>query len=115
MQERKTYVILNRKFYLQKILVEQFVRLSELWGELEVSEKDKPNLTTLIRKIADSHLDKFMSEIVFFDQDTSGIEWKNVEYDLVYEIVTDFFALNPRLKETLMNSISIFLVPFLKK
>jgi hypothetical protein len=102
MSEIKTkYEIGGKVLEFGRIKMRRFINLTAALGKLDLG--GKVDVSQIIPKIMEKYLPEFM-EIIFADQDLSGINWLDQEYELIDEILESFFFLNPRLKVRLIQS-----------
>ncbi len=102
MSEIKTkYEINGKTLEFGRIKMRRFLDLTSALGKLDLG--GKVDVSQVIPKIMETYLPEFM-EIVFSDQDLAGINWLDLEFELIHEILENFFVLNPRLKTTLIQS-----------
>ena len=102
MSEIKTkFEIKGKSLEFGRIKMRRFLKLTGALGKLDFG--GKVEVSQIIPKIMETYLPEFM-EIVFSDQDLTGIDWFDLDFELIHEILENFFVLNPRLKATLIQS-----------
>lgn len=105
--DEKSYNVQGKVLHLRdKATFWQVRNTAAIISNLEIDEKS--NVVEIINKIGDG-LTEFMQTI--FDRDTDGlafVEWNDVEFDLVVEIITDFLSSSVQLKRVLNGLTMIF-------
>lgn len=89
----KEYMINGIKLTQKPLVVGQVRNLMKLLGDLEVTEDS--NFSDMVEVLINDKLRELMC--IIFGKDAEQINWLMVPYDVVDEVLTDFFALNPRL------------------
>ena len=108
--EKKEYIIQGQKFFIKKVLIIQLEMISDVLGELDFGQNFE-KLSQVIKMIRKKGIKNFM-EIVFYKQPVDEIDWGTVEFEIMDEIIEDFFVLNPRLKRRVMQFLNNFLPQF---
>lgn len=102
----KKYKINGKEFTLKKLTWGQFTRFFSLIEKVDVNLESSP-LTILGNAIRDNASGIF-SEIIFPGQGAEKIDWNDVDYDIVDEVLEDFLHSNPRLRRRLSQLIGSF-------
>ena len=95
----KTYTISGNRFEQRPITIRQFRAVMEIIGEFEAAEIK--NYEDLLANLTGAALTDFMSRVIFPNQKAETIDWEDVPFDTIDEVMADFFDLNPRLKKRL--------------
>lgn len=95
----KKYTIGDMQFEQRPITIRQFRAVMEIIGEFEAAEIK--TYEDLLANLTGAALTDFMSRVIFPNQQAETIDWEDVTFDLIDEVVADFFGLNPRLKKRL--------------
>ena len=107
MNDKKNYTIQDKVLILEKVKIIQLEMLADLIGDLELGD-NVLGLADIIKEIRKKGVANFF-QIVFYGQDTEGIDWKGIDYETVDEVIEDFFVLNPRLKKRVVGFLNDFL------
>ena len=104
---KKEYSINGSVLKLEKVKVIQLEMFADIIGDIDFGDKGT-GLQDIIRVIRKQGFDKFM-EVAFYPEDVSHIKWSEVDYEIVDEVIEDFFVLNPRLKKRALEVLNDFL------
>jgi flagellar motor switch protein FliM len=99
---KKTYEIQGIKFQMGKLKIGHLKHVTKLIDSIEVDTNS--DLVNIIEAIIENSLPDFMA-IIFHGQPVDKVDWMEVDYDQVDEVVEDFFGSNPRLRRRLKSSI----------
>lgn len=108
--EGKTYTIQGKKFHLEKVKIIQLEMFAEVIGEIDMDDKAK-GLSDIIKVIRKQGFANFM-RVAFYPQSVEDIDWKEVDYEIIDEVIEDFFVLNPRLKNRVLTFLNDVLPKF---
>lgn len=97
--ENKQYLICGVAFTQRPITIRQFRAVMEIIGEFESA--DIKTYEDLLANLTGGALTDFMSRVIFPNQQAETVDWEDVTYEVIDEVVSDFFGLNPRLKKRL--------------
>lgn len=95
----KEYVIQGKTLTLEKVTLGQVKGMLKLFQDLDIQPETK--MTDVVDVLIQKKIDAF-ADVIFGGQ-AKGIKWDQVPYDDFDQIVEDFLALNPRLKNRLMG------------
>ena len=99
----KTYPIAGRELKLYKVKMAQIALFSDFVKRLNLSTST--TMVDVVNNLLENEIGSFM-DMIFPNQGANGIDWLEVDYDTVDEVLTDFFTVNPRLKERLKSLLS---------
>lgn len=105
MENKNTYEINGQKFVLKPLVVKQLKMLTELFEDLKIDPAESN--VQIINKLITEHLTKIMG-IIFYGQPWEKVDWQEVPYETIDEVVESFFVLNPRLKMRLTQLFALF-------
>ena len=107
------YEIQGKILTLNEFTNEQAILLSQFGDLMEIDKAQ--NYTDLIQIIVSKHLNKFMNEIIFYNQNTENIDWLKASFNTTVQIIEDFLALNPQLKKGLGILFEKYIRPAMQK
>lgn len=99
----KTYPIAGREFKLYKVKMAQLALFSDFVKQLNLSTNT--SMVDIVNNLLENEIGSFM-DMIFPNQGAKNVDWLEVDYDTVDEVLTDFFTVNPRLKERLKGLLS---------
>jgi len=82
---------------IKPLKMRQIIEISDLIGMMEL--KDIAGFKDIVERLTKGSLSKLMT-IIFGER---NIDWMEVDYEIVDEIIESFFLLNPRLKTRLVK------------
>ena len=95
---KKTFLVNNVTMELKPVKTKQIINFTNVLAEVDTAKlAQAKGVDNFIGSLAGDLLNKFMNEVVFPDQN-KDIDWGEIEFNLIYEIIDSFLALNPRLK-----------------
>jgi hypothetical protein len=95
----KEYLIQGKKLKQQPLTLDQVIGFTDLIESYEV-QKENTALSEILRWVVKHKMPEF-AKVIFPGQGADEIDWLNVPYEQVDEVVEDFLSLNPRLKKRL--------------
>ena len=105
MENKNVYKINGQSLELKPLVVKQLKMLTELFEDLKIDPKDSN--VEIINKIITEQLTRVMG-IIFYNQPCDKVDWQEVPYEIIDEVVESFFVLNPRLKMRLTQLFALF-------
>jgi hypothetical protein len=105
LENKNVYKIDGKTFELKPLVVKQLKMLTELFEDLKIDPKDSN--VEIINKIITEQLTRVMG-IIFYGQPCDKVDWQEVPYEIIDEVVESFFVLNPRLKMRLTQLFALF-------
>lgn len=82
---------------IKPLKMRQIVEVSDLIGTMEL--KEIKGFKDIVEKLTIGSLSKLMT-IIFGEK---NIDWLEVDYEIIDEVIENFFVLNPRLKTRLVK------------
>jgi len=104
----KKYKINGKEFVQKPLTIAQVREFLKIIGDLDVNENT--TYRDLINVLLESKLSDIMG-IIFHKQKEQAekINWEEVPYDIIDEVISDFFDLNPRLISRLRSLLESFI------
>ncbi len=93
----KEYIIQGKKLVQKPLVVGQVRQLLKLLEDLEVDENSR--FAELVDVLIGEKLPRLMA--IIFGDEAQAIRWDAIPYEVLDEVIADFFGLNPRLTSRL--------------
>ncbi len=93
------YDIQGIKLTLERLTINKVTKVMEFIAGLNVDVEKGLVVKDIVNILLNEKIKEFA--FILFGKDANLIDWGLVEYELIDEMVEDFFLLNPRLKKRL--------------
>jgi hypothetical protein len=95
-----SYTIQDNKLEMRKLTINTFNEIIQIIADLEINQ-DNITVKDIVNVLVGVKVKELMK--LLFGKDAINVNWDLVEFDLVDEIIEDFFLLNPRLTKRLKS------------
>lgn len=101
---KKDFNIQGVNLVIEKITIAQLKKVTDIISNLEAGEK------ITVKGIADKLLSEKLAELAaaLFGKEANKVDWTQVDYETIDEMMEAFFLLNPRLTQRLKSIINSF-------